>query len=579
MRGNRFYVDRKTICAALLLVALIPVALAVSGVVRHWEPLPYWDEWRTPGLLLTNYAQGKLRLSDFFLQHNEARMVFPCILYFILANVHGWDMRDVMAVTLFEDAAVCGLILLLFLRTTGATVITALAAFAVATFLCFSPVQYENFLSGFLFAPFVPGLATVSVAVVNLSRFRFGIKTTINAVVALIATYTFANGMLLWIFGLPLPAAQESASKRSRFACYSIFASTAFVSIAGYFINYEHPPSHPPFHFGIVQSAHYLILWVGSYFNSAETSPLAVGLVVLALWIVALTITIRLLVCGAQWRHFYPWLLISLYGLSSGLITAMGRVGFGVQQALSSRYAIFSLFIYLGLVGTTFALYSYEQDQAVLRRRRWIIGLATGVIALAVPAWCFSFLRGEQLMIQVAQRSARLLCAFEWIDAFPENPDLKLIFPFVNVLRIRAHTVVGAGLLHCHLLSPRLLDQLKEPQHSSDASHGQLEAATVRDNTLITSGWIPSSPKKPNCALIALRKPTGQLALMSVVAATISRPDIERRYQHERMKPVEFWDQIPLSMPAEGIIEAWAVDASAEVAWPLAGSTSLIITK
>ena len=178
-------------------------------------------------------------------------------------------------------------------------------------------------------------------------------------------------------------------------------------------------------------------------------------------------------------------------------------------------------------------------------------------------------------MVRTGQRSARLLCALEWIDAFPENADLKLIFPYVSVLRTRAHTVVGAGLLHCHLLSPRLLDQLKEPQHSNDASCGQLEAATVRDNSLITSGWIPSSPKKPNCVLIALRKPTGQFALMSVIATTIARPDIERRYQHEKINPVGFWDQTPLSMPAKGIIEAWAVDTAAEVACPLAAPASL----
>ena len=106
----------------------------------------------TPGLLLTYYANGTLRFSDFFLQHNESRMAFPCLLYITLAKIHGWDVRDAMAFALFEDAAICGLLLWLFLRTKGATVITALVAFAVTTFLCFSPVQYDNFLSGFLFA-------------------------------------------------------------------------------------------------------------------------------------------------------------------------------------------------------------------------------------------------------------------------------------------------------------------------------------------------------------------------------------------------------------------------------------------
>ena len=75
--------------------------------------------------------------------------------------------------------------------------------------------------------------------------------------------------MLLWILGVPLPAAQESASKRSRLVWYSIFALAGAAAIAAYFIGYKRPPSHPPFHFGILQLAHYMILWVGGYFNSA----------------------------------------------------------------------------------------------------------------------------------------------------------------------------------------------------------------------------------------------------------------------------------------------------------------------
>jgi hypothetical protein len=566
---------KRFICVALVLVALIPVVLAVVATLRHWVPLPYWDEWRTPGLLLTSYAKGTLSFSDFFLQHNESRKAFPCFLYITLAKLHGWDVRDAMAVSLLEVAAICGLLFCLFLRTKGATAITALVAFAVTTFLCFSPVQYYNFLSGLLFELFFPGLAVILVALVNLSKLQFGVKTIMNAVVALVATYTFANGMLLWLLGVPLPAAHESASKRARFLWYLIFALVGAAAIFAYFVDYKRPQSHPPFRFDTLQLAHYMILWVGGYFNCALVPPLAVGIIVLSLLIAALANAIILLSRGAQWRHFYPWLLIIVYALSSGLITAVGRVGFGAEQALSHRYTIFSLFLYLGFVGTTFALYCYDQDNATTRRRRWIIGIAIAAIALAGPTWAFCFRAGQQLLVQTAQRNARLLCALESMDVFPTNPDLKLIFPYVDVLRTRAHAVAGAGLLHCHLLSPRLLNQLKEPGRSIDLSHGRLEAATVQKNSLITSGWIWSSNKNPNCVLIALRKPTGQVDLLSVLAPDIARPDIERHSDEEMMKPIGFWDKTPISMLAEGVIEAWAVDTTAEIASPLADSQRL----
>ena len=43
-----------------------------------------------------------------------------------------------------------------------------------------------------------------------------------------------------------------------------------------------------------------------------------------------------------------------------------------------------------------------------------------------------------------------LLCALEWMDVFPTNPDLKLILPYPDVLRTRAHVLADAGLLRCH---------------------------------------------------------------------------------------------------------------------------------
>jgi len=575
MLKKRFHIDRKIICAALLLVALIPVVLAVIATLRHWVPLPYWDEWFSPGTLLISYAKGTLTFSDFFLQHNESRKAFPCLLYITLTKLHGWDVRDAMVVTLLEVTAICGLLLWLFLRTKGATTITALVAFAVTTFLCFSPVQYDNFLWGLLFELFFPGLATILVAVVNLSKFRFGIKTIINVVVALVATYTFTNGMLLWMLGVPLPAAQESASKRARLLWYLIFALVGVAAILAYFLDYKRPPSHPPFQFGILQLAHYMILWVGGYFNAAPLPPFGVGVVVLILSIIVLANAITLLIRGANWRHFYPWFLISAYAFSSGLITASGRVGFGVEQALSNRYAAVSLFVYLGLVGTTFALYCYDQDGAVARRRWWIIGVGIAVIALAVPAWAFCFRAGQQLVVRTAQRNARLLCALEWMDVFPTNPDLKLILPYPNVLRTRAHALAGAGLLRCHLVSGRLVGQLKESGPSTDLSHGRIEEATIRDKSLITSGWIWLSNKRSDCVLIALRKPTGQLDLLSVIAPVIARPDIERHYGNKEMKASGFWSRAPILMPAQGLIEAWAVDTTSEVAWPLAGAWRL----
>ena len=111
--------------------------------------------------------QGDAQLFRLLPPAQQSRRAFPYLVYITLAKIHGWDVRDAMVITLLEAAAICGLLLWLFLRTTGATPITALIALVLTTFLGFSPAQYDNFLRGIVFELFIPGLATILIALVQ----------------------------------------------------------------------------------------------------------------------------------------------------------------------------------------------------------------------------------------------------------------------------------------------------------------------------------------------------------------------------------------------------------------------------
>ena len=180
---NHFYIDWKMIRITLVLVSLIPFVLAVRATTR----IACTSHIGMNGLALERCSFPTLRGHSAFptssISTTRARRAFPYLVYITLAKIHGWDVRDGMVISLLEAAAICGLLFWLFLRTKGATAITALIALTLTSFLVFSPVQYDNFLSGILFELFIPGLATILIALVNLSRLRFGIKTTINAIV------------------------------------------------------------------------------------------------------------------------------------------------------------------------------------------------------------------------------------------------------------------------------------------------------------------------------------------------------------------------------------------------------------
>ena len=154
-----------------------------------------------------------------------------------------------MTVFFLEVCLLSVLLWRLLRRTPGSTPVAALTTWVVMMFLCFSPVQFENFLYGIQLEPFFVGLAVVAVAAVNLSALSFRSKTLINLLFAFVSTYTYANGMVLWPLALPLAAPSDSTPRRRRVLWSGIYLLAATVAIGFYFVGYKRPSYHPEFGF------------------------------------------------------------------------------------------------------------------------------------------------------------------------------------------------------------------------------------------------------------------------------------------------------------------------------------------
>jgi hypothetical protein len=240
VRKLRF--DRRAFAlAGLLCLGLLPIMLMMYHVRSNWIPIPFWDEWHTPGGQFESWCRGSLTLGELFSQHNESRKFFPRLLYFALAAVGGWDVRKEMDVVFLEVCLLSLLIWRLLRRTPGSTPVAALTTWVVMMFLCFSPVQFENFLYGIQLEPFFVGLAVVAVAAVNLSELSFRSKTLTNLLFAFVCTYTYANGMVLWLLALPLAAYSDPTPRRRRVLWSGIYLLAATVAIGFYFVGYERP--------------------------------------------------------------------------------------------------------------------------------------------------------------------------------------------------------------------------------------------------------------------------------------------------------------------------------------------------
>jgi hypothetical protein len=118
-----------------------------------------------------------------------------------------------------------------------------------------------------------------------------------------------------------------------------------------YFTGYRKPAHHPALRYFTAHPAEYLafvLVYLGAPVGAWRPKPALVG-GLLGVGVL----------CGSAgwlwWRAptsrsvILPWLLLAAYAVASGAATGLGRVGFGTNQALASRYTTFSGLFWISL--------------------------------------------------------------------------------------------------------------------------------------------------------------------------------------------------------------------------------------
>ena len=227
-----------SVCSfVLLLGGVLIIALALYMVVVSYSPLPLWDGWMEVQIA----AHGLNLLSPGWLweRDNEHRLVIPKL--FLAADLGLFQGRQIFLLASIFAVQLLHLFLLSWsMRVLGGwrgalwRTGTGLAAFCL-----FYPSQYQNFTSGFQICFVLPQfLGTVSFVGLLLywSRSqqhpekRWSRFLVISIAAAVAATYSLANGMLLW--PLLLLAAGYLHLRRSAILAYAVSAA---LSIGLYF--------------------------------------------------------------------------------------------------------------------------------------------------------------------------------------------------------------------------------------------------------------------------------------------------------------------------------------------------------
>jgi len=332
----------------LFLLVCFPPAVILFFIRNYSVNIPYMDQWDGFLDILVALREGSFDFSSLWAQHNEHRPLFPKIIMLLLASISHWNVIWEQYFSLFIQF---GTLLLVFdISRRSLSNKNRVILKIIASMLLFSMVQYENWSWGWQIQIFL-NIFAVTFTVWTIAKYPDSWIGFFLAILgAIIATYSFANGMLIWIivfFWILL----ANTPKKLPFVLIWLFTASGI--ILSYIYQYAKPSHHPslldflekPFDF-IAFFLSYIGLPFGRFYYLTGSIIFGIlGICILSYLIINAFIYRQ----NDFLKKYLPWLALILYALSSAILTGIGRSGFGAAQALYSRYTSFSLLFWVSL--------------------------------------------------------------------------------------------------------------------------------------------------------------------------------------------------------------------------------------
>ena len=355
---------RRVALAIVACLAIAPAVFLFSIVWRFGVDVPANDSWHLVGIFL-KIASGHGELNDFVGQVNESRPAFPKLVLFALALLTNWNTRAELYLQQGVMAVLLAGLYLLARKTLSLSTNGRLFLLALTSLILYSPVQHENPLWGIQVIIFIPPACLAACALLASSGLSAWTKRIAAAALALVATYSFSNGLVLWFLVpwlIELGAASQRDAQVGRGSVWRWLAplvfwlSTVALVLWAYFHDYARPPWHPSVSAALTEpgsavTAFLLFLGVSVHAGTASYPRALVfgsveGVVIAVLGALLFRYRREPRLAGSA----APWFAFLAYGVASGGLIVMGRLGFSPTYSLSSRYVAFAAMVHIAIL-------------------------------------------------------------------------------------------------------------------------------------------------------------------------------------------------------------------------------------
>lgn len=569
---------------------LAPLIFMVWVCLSYGVNFPYWDQWTTPGFLLANkvYENQPITWSDLLAQHNESRKLFPKLIFLGLASLTHWNIKIELMVNCLLSAINLTALYFLAKQTVKNPQIRNICLI-LSSLLLFAPVQYENYLWGIQICVFLSLTALIVCLSLFQPNFPVAIKAIAGAILCTFSTFSFANGMLSWLVVMPALVIDQSwsiANFKKRLPWLLFWLVLMGTSLWIYFHDYVKPGGHPAFSAAIKNPAtailYFRIFFGGPLGGFDKDQAMIVGEVILVLWLVSLGIVAyRSLRDETILPLTKSWILLGGYSLASGLITTFGRVGFGVAQALASRYTTFSALLYISLIFIVAILLQESHfSQLYSRVIKAMIGGLIGVgliLHISTNQKAFTQLQSQRFARLQGQACAVLSPVLEDGECLT-----TFVYPNLEHLRYLIGKINGLGYLHPPLLETAAVESFAEVNSTPETVGYFDELSPISETTYHVHGWarLPQRQEPADAILLSYQGEQIPPKVFHRVQRMTLRKDVTALFDDRPSSWLWGWDgDFPRSKlpPGQWVIKAWAFDTIKAKAFQLSGQFSLTV--
>lgn len=572
----------KPIQVLLCGLAILPACFLAVLIYKYGVDLPYWEQWELV-TLFEKFSRGTLSFYDFFEQQLEFREFLPKLIFLALGWLTRWDIRYEMWVIFLLACFVSFSIYLLGKKTLGDLTIQRQIALLVSNIFIFSPIQYENWLFGIQIVYFIPIACIMACLLIGYSGLGTKVKFLSCAILSIISTFSSANGILCWVVVLPVLAWSSSYEDWQKKKWFALAWTVGLIlSVVFYFYGYEKPAHHPSMTEAFTHPVRAMI-----YFFAFTGATLGWGKgIVAASAGVALT-SLFVLPCLYFWKfradfnlawRMLGWLMLGAYAVLTAVLVTVGRLGFGIGQALTARYMAFSLFLIIALVHLMpIILQDSEKRGYFIRNRTLMTRVAALALIIVVLLHVRNFPLATRYMAAMRLDHLQGKACLLFINFIQGECLTDKLFPDLSLVQQGARTLDRLGFLRPSLVKSNKVQDIQGDVGSDSRNYGAFDSLTKSgDDTYVASGWavLPGREEPADAVILAYEDANGDSIVFTLAGTGTERTDIAQAQRKDAYSHAGWQKSFSLQgLPAKPVkLSAWALDAITGKAFRLDGT-------